>query len=243
MDTNYTNQGESDAPTQSADNFDAPMMPLGVSEFDATSPDDLAFAGEEKKKISSGTLLLIGVIVLAAAGLYSMRSLAIAMATSKGENPFDSIIASFFEEGINSGEAGSPAGASLVDDRTEQQVPLTDVYRNPFVSFLPPLETSVDTNQTTQQDDPEAVRERLRKQARTRFETAADGLRLVMVLGGSKPMANISGRIVHIGDEVYDEKAEFTFKVDDIDAGFVIISAEDKELDLRHQMVLRLSDD
>jgi len=240
-----------------------------LAEFDEHSQDLEAGAWEEnggefgqetpigaaprKRSISTGTLLIVLVIVMAAGGLWSMRSLAIALASApKTDKGLEATIESFLESlGTNEllatdsatrpglPDMSTEASDVLVEDRTEVQVPLEDVQKNPFILWLEPRE------ETSEPDAPETVDNSLilRQQKIDTFENAAAKLRVVMILGGSDPMANVSGRIVHRGDKIFDDKLGVEFKVTEIGNGVVILAGEDPGLDLYYEIPLHLIQD
>ena len=68
----------------------------------------------------------------------------------------------------------------------------------------------------------------------------ATKLRVLMVMGGTEPMANVSGRVVRVGDTIADERLSVEFTVLEIAQGLVVIRGARPDLDLVHDIALRL---
>jgi len=223
------------------------QMPLGTG-FDGEAPADAILDQTGKKKVSSSTLLLLLVVALAGVGLYSMRSLATAMAGGGADTGLEKTIESFLSSISGEGGSGQPgeltvedAGAVLLDDRIGRQVPLEDVQKNPFVPL--PLEQRADAIDVPVDDGSDAAQARIaqaREDAKKLFETEATKLRLLMVMGGAEPMANISGRVVRVGDLLADERLSVEFRIAEITQGLVVIRGERPDLGLTHDVALRL---
>jgi len=228
----------------------------GEGEFQPAGADELITASS-RKRVGSGTLILLLVVVLAAAGLFSMRSLARAMAGSIAgdknvEETIDSWISGWSDAENGGAEVILPdladdrqAGDVLLDDRTEKQVKLDNVQKNPFVNeFAKPV--TPDGAPATPADpvnDEEVRLAQARDEMRVTCEKAATKLRLVMLMGGSRPMANISGRVVHVGDTIFDDRLGVTFTVVAIEAGSVTLEVADESIGFEFQTVLSLNPD
>jgi hypothetical protein len=222
------------------------QMPLGAG-FDTESPGDVIIDQPEKKKLSSSTLLLLLVVALAGIGLYSMRSLATAKAGGSADKNLEETIESFLSSitgGSNGTQVGDlvvdDAGAVLLDDRIGRQVPLDEVQKNPFVP-LPMEQSSIAEAPIDDGSDAAQVRiAQARQAAIEEFNTEAAKLRVLMVMGGSEPMANVSGRVVRVGDTIADERLTVQFKVIEISQGLVVIRGERADLNVVHDIALRL---
>jgi hypothetical protein len=222
------------------------QMPLGTG-FDGEVPADAIIDQSGRKKVSSSTLLLLLVVVLAGIGLYSMRSLATAMAGGGADKGLEETIESFLTSMTGDGARGQgeltvdDAGAVLLDDRIGLQVPLEEVQKNPFVPL--PMEQSSTLVEAPIDDGSAGAQERIalaREEAKKLFEAEATKLRLLMVMGGTDPMANISGRVVRLGDTVADERLSVEFHVIEISQGLVVLRGERSDLALVHDIALRL---
>lgn len=222
------------------------QMPLGTG-FDGEGAADAILDQTGKKKLSSSTLLLLLVVVLAGVGLYSMRSIATAMAGGGADSGLEKTIESFLSSMADGGKGPNgeltvdDAGAVLLDDRIGRQVPLDDVQKNPFVPL--PMEQRPDAIDVPVDDGSDAAQVRIaqaKEEARKLFETEATKLRLLMVMGGSEPMANVSGRVVRVGDVLTDARLSVEFKVVEITQGLVVLRGERADLGFAHDIALRL---
>jgi len=227
-------------------------MPLGTGSFaDETALDPLAGA-QNRRKIGGGGLLIFAVVLIAVAGLFSMRKLTQVTAA----NPIDSDIEKTIEEFINSvrGEDEQPrepdALASVMnDDRvleilsesyTERQVKLQDVQKNPFIiDQLAPAFTPEVNETDTAGTDQQRWRQR-RDERRAQIEQTGRSLELKSIVDGSVPLAIVEGRIVRVGDTFTAGPSRITFRVDAISTGAVNLVAEAPELELAVTVTLTL---
>lgn len=205
------------------------------------------------KKMKGGFLLLMGVILVAVAGLFSMRKLAHVTAASGIDKEIEETIEDFLRSMARreSGgeEGGSTGGTSLnlealsviTQSYSERQIALNDVQRDPFIIDDLDNPDVVETPITGL--DPAELRERQRTKLRDQLTDAGKALRLKSIIGGSSPMALIDDDIVHIGDTVSDHEEEFVFRVSAISATSVDLVAEVSELDLVVTITLTLKRD
>lgn len=247
---NFTTFNAAGSRPESGSEPDERVMPLGVGGFESDGA-----AGESdalpSRRFGSGTILLIALVLLAAGGLYSMRSIARAVASSKsGDAGIEKTIESFLNsiagkdernaDRVLVGSAEAGAGDVLVDNRTDRQVPLDGVQKNPFV--LPvedkPATTSSAPKPPTDNAAAEAARlETARQDARVAFEKASAKLMVKMIM---RDMANVSGRVVRVGDIIADAKSDIEFTVVEITRDAVVIRGEKPEIGLTHDITLRL---
>ena len=225
-------------------------MPLGVgSSIDSTI--DLSAGGAPTRGIRSGTLLLGLVVIVAVVGLFSMRTLARLTAAATGSTEIEKTVNDFLNK--VSGAHGDSAGAArtlfasdqdtalrvLTDDRTDHQVPLTDVQKDPFV-----LSSGPSSEPAFSQGDTDAERNRkleaLRAERRDLVQKAVDKLRLKSVMLGAEPLANLSGRIVHLNESVPMEAEGIELVVTSIRSGSITLVNVDRELQLNVEVTLEL---
>lgn len=224
-------------------------MPLGTGNFaDETAIDPLAGA-QNRRKLGGGGLLIFAVVLIALAGLFSMRKLTQVTAAS----PIDSDIEKTIEEFINSvgGGTGQPQkpdgiGGVMNDDRvlailsesyTQRQVALRDVQKNPFIiDQLTPDPVDPSTIGSGYKD-----RQRQdRTERRAQIEQAGQSLHLKSVVDGAVPLAIVEGRIVRVGDTFTAGPSRITFRVDAISTSAVNLVAEAPEFDLAVTVTLTL---
>jgi hypothetical protein len=204
--------------------------PLGVSDLgEDAGLDPLANAGA-RKRFNGGSLILIGVIVLALGGLWAMRSLSRVSAGSSANRDIEATIDKFLknykpEEPKTGVSPDAGALAVLSDSYVDRQVPLNDVQRNPF--FLPS-----DFKLDPVIIDKGLPIERQREEKTKLIEKAAARLELKSVIMSDDPIASISGKIVHKGAELVVDPEKVVFRVTEITADSVTVVAEDEALEL-----------
>lgn len=237
-------------------NDDEPMVrPLGVGDFNEGDGASLG-SDEPKKRFRSSTILIVVVVVAAAAGLYSMRSLSRAAANAGGDASLEATIEGFLASisgtekktdddpfQVIKAEDEEKALAALTDDRTDRQVDLREVQKNPFVLFEE--KRSETTTDTPKDDGAEAKRReelaRLRKQFSDTCDRAAKNLRLMMVMRGSNPAANISGKVVYAGDTLKVERDNVQFTIESIDDYSVVLMVTDPATDFTYRATLTMN--
>jgi hypothetical protein len=207
--------------------------------------DPLANVGE-RKKLNTGSLVIVVVVLLAAAGLWSMRTFSRVSGGNTRSGEVEAKINKFLEawKGGSGSSGGSSGGSTaltssdtvlsvLSETYTHRQVPLTDVQRNPFIlpgdNSLTPMPT----------DDGSKALGKRQADRKAQIEKSASQLQLKSVIMGSTPLANISGKLVHQdGDLVADDKV--TFRVVSITADSVTLVVDDIPLDLSVAITLNL---
>lgn len=233
---------------------DEAPRPLGVGDFgeEQGGTFEALAADAPKKKLRSSTIILIAVVALAAGGLWSMRSLSRAAAGITGDKKLEATIEGFLSQ--LTGDASKPkenpfqviraedeekALTALTDDRTERQVALDEVKKNPFVLHTDPKPEVAPTTVEVKDDSAERLAA-ARKQATEKFDRAGTQLRVLMILAGRTPMANISGRVVQAGDRIPVERMGVEFTVVEVGTQSVTIRATDSDISFSHDIVLPL---
>lgn len=231
------------------------VRPLGVGDFSET--DSGAFASTEpKKRLRSSTIIIAVVVLAAVGGLYSMRSLSRAAAGAGGDASLEATIEGFLaslsgnekKNGENpfqviKAEDEEKALAALTDDRTDRQVDLREVQKNPFV-LLDQKREEATPEKPVQNDDEAKRREELARKRKMFSDTcdrASRNLRLMMVLRGSNPSANISGKVVYAGDTLTVERDGVTFTVESIDEYAVVLMVTDAETNFTYRATLTMN--
>lgn len=233
-----------------------PMVrPLGVGDFSDSESNGLG-SDEPKKRFRSSTILIAVVVFASAAGLYSMRTLSRAAANAGSDATLEATIEGFLASisgaekktddnpfQVIKAEDEEKALAALTDDRTDRQVDLKEVQKNPFVLFEE--KRSETAAETPRDDGAEAKRReelaRLRKQFSDTCDRAAKNLRLMMVMRGSNPAANISGKVVYAGDTLKVERDNVTFTIESIDDYSVVLVVTDPATDFTYRATLTMN--
>lgn len=234
------------------DGADENTMPIGIDGMDENEEFGAAdgfndMTGQGKRTLNGGALLLVIVVIIAVAGLFSMRTLTRASAADEAPTEVEQSIESFLsllqsskegDETENKFQIGADE-ATVLDILNEsyasRQVALTDVQRNPFIIF----EESAPKETSGKPRGPDPT-EQKRQDRRVLFEQAAGRLELRSVLMGAAPMATINQNIVQVGQSVMAEPENISFRVLEISNDGVVILAEDKELGVKYQTTLTI---
>lgn len=225
---------------------DEQTMPIGMGDLNEDPGlDPLANAGE-RKKFNTGSLVLVGVVVIALGGMWLMRALSQVSGMTTGNSDIELTIEKFLK-GLKSSHPASDSQhapllastdasvlAVLSESYTERQVPLDNVQRDPFIIFDDRPVISGDTVN---------VLSRIQAEKRGMIVRAAGQLQLKSVIMSATPLANVSGKIVRKGDEIVAEPEDIVFRVAGITSDSVMIVAEDASLDLTVPITLTLSRD
>ena len=233
---------ESDEITEVDDIETGSTMPLGVEGF-GSDGEDLTYGAGGSASAGKGWMVIVTVILLAAGGLFAMHRLAKVTAGTGGDATVDISIEKFLSQ--LSGKEGTASdlvkginqfSELLDDDYAKLQVPLEKVQFNPFV-------LNRDARPVATIDDSAGDAERrIRKQRdkrRAEIEDACHGLRLHSIIIGKVALANISGRIVRLGEPLSIDG--IAFKVTKISKDRVKLTAKDVKLDIVVPVVLKLN--
>lgn len=232
---------------------DETPMPIGVGGMDDDGfegGDMIGTTGEEQKRgVNSGAILLVAVVLIAIAGLFSMRTLTRASAATEAPSEIEQSIESFLSmlnssQSQQDGKGGQFALGSeevavldvLNESYASRQVALSDVQRNPFILFENGPEVA-DTPTRPTGPDPMIQK---RKDREALFAQAAGRFELRSVLMGNPALATIGNQIVQVGATVTAEPEDVRFQVIGIESDAVTIVAEDEELGVRHEAVLKI---
>ena len=214
---------------------------LGGEEWGVAMEMDPLTAEAPQKKRHTGALVLIVVVGLAMGSLFSMHTLTKVTAASGRNTDIERTIDGFLKSRTGGPRVDPNSGGTLLDQHkevvdvltrsyTEHQI--TQLHKNPFDTL-----SSAVVIESGGGDLAKAHR-------RDQMERAAGMLRLKSVIMGSRPLANINGRIVRLKQMIPVElsKAEGTIKlrVEKITSDSVTVVAEDPEIDLRVEKVIHL---
>jgi hypothetical protein len=212
-------------------------MPLGVGELgDDISLDPLAGTGT-RRKFNGGSLVLIGVIAMAFAGLFFMRTLSKVSAADGGKNSMEDKVKKFLETRPKAGSNDPTIVFDIGGSYTERQIPLDNLQRNPFIIF-DDVPLPENTGPVTDKNAAKRLADR-----RMQFQKAYDKLALKSIIMSSNPMASVSNKIVRRGDEISIDPEGVTFRVIEITADNVSLVAEDVEFNLIENYTLTLKRD
>lgn len=206
----------------------------GGEGLDASSVEqiDLVGTGASKKRVSDATVVLVGTLLVGAGILTGMRwlgtkssSLGVDQAIEKTVNEFLGRTNPASAQSRQNGAAEADAMLnSLTDDRTEGQVQLEYVKKNPFVLSL--IRPSREVTPDAPSIDLAAQREQARlAELRRTLERKALSMRLSSIMGQpGKRVAVLNNLVVQVGDVI-----DATYEVKDITAFEVVLVAEGME--------------
>lgn len=182
------------------------MNPDGSSAADMSASLIGVQAGKARRKVSSGTITIGLVVALAGGALVFMRHMGLGagIASAKDGGKLAEVEAPKIR-----GDYAAVL-ADLTTSRTTNQVPVEKLKKNPFRlinSAIAPAMSTVDGSA-----DASALRRQLEEAAKKRMAETAEWekkvtsaeqqLRLNSIIGGSNPLARISGQNVRVGDRI-----------------------------------------
>jgi len=205
--------------------------------FDSELSDEYGFAGEgrSRRRIGEATFVIVGSLLVAAATLYGMRWLGTKGGPAQTDVALEAKVNAFLESVLGSKKIVDDAKQMdldpdqimkrLADDRTEKQVPLGDVKKNPFLRSddSPGM---ADSGESEPVEDPIEVQRRRMAERYAELEEIAQGMD-ISAIGGRKGnrTAIIEGEVVQIGDEIGIDE-DTLFKVVGINSFDVILETE-----------------
>jgi hypothetical protein len=183
-----------------------------------------------RKRLSDTTVVLIGTVVLGGAILMGMRWIGTRASIFKVDATVEKTVNEFLTKlsgnqtltGLATGNAESDLVMSnLTVDRTESQVPLSMVKRNPFVLAIK-RKVKDDGSGMTPVDDAKAREEARLVQRRAELDRLVGRMRLSSIMGqrGNR-VAVLNNLVVQAGD-VIDE----VFEIAEINSFDILIRAE-----------------
>lgn len=210
-----------------------------------TGADDAINAGEDGKsssKFASGPLLIILVVLIAGAGLFSMRTLGRVSAAGDMNNDLEATIEAFLSGSASgSGNREETSVTELVERNKkvlsviekanlDRQFSALDLQRNPFIiESLRSIDPGEEPDPSSQAG---AILEQRRSQRKSELEDAIKKLSIKSILMGSQPLANINNKVLTEGDTV-DLKIEgAVFHITKIQNASVTVKGEDESLNV-----------
>lgn len=227
-------------------------MPLGVGNFDdAVSADPLASRTMQAKRLDTGTVLIVVVVLVAGGTLFGMRTLARMSAGAERQTDVDRTVDKFLQTlaGTATGPDGTPISLDLgetgevlgvlTEQYTDRQVPLEDVQRNPFQIF----EQTAAVEPIRSGESAEEAFARQQREFEAQVQRVAADFVLQSVMMSSNPLASIDGRIVRIGQVLSSPDGKHEFRVSAIRPESVRLMVENEALDLTVEIDVRVQRD
>jgi hypothetical protein len=221
---------------------------LGQEGYMPDAAHDPLAGGTVQKKKRSGVVVLIVVAGLAIGSLFSMHTLTKVTAGQGRNSETEKTIETFLQSVSGSGGTQTDSGESteslvqghkevvgvLRDDFTQHQV--KQLARDPFDVMSGALVVG---------DLSGADGDYVKAKRRDDIDRAAEGFNLKSVIMGSRPLANMNGRIVRLNQVIPVEGGRsvgvIKFRVVSISPESVTVVAEDPQLDMRVEKVIKLN--
>lgn len=198
----------------------------------------------------SGVMVVALMSIVAVVGLYSMRKIGSASASSGISREIEQLVASVLPSKPVGGADPAEIAANLqIDDaalfamldtefRSELQVPFADLGRDPFEPWRDPAAASGPAAPAVSVD----ARAQQGQMWNAEIDRVAEMLVVKSVIGGGTPsaMANINGRIVRPGDRFTVAEAEADFRVIEIERDGVVLRARHPRLGIERDAIARV---
>ena len=217
----FTSASEQDAAADDQETVKTlSMMSGGTDLADDAGPDLDLDGGDGRPRISQGTLLLITVLAIGAAGVLVMRQLQGDLSAVPLAREVEKVIDDWLRQAKGPAASGTQAPgapaaldallddtdemlASFVDDPEERQVPLEYVKKNPFMlPEDPPPAPAVPVAVATAPKPADEGRAR-DQQRRRLLEQEYGRLKLQAIMSSrTRPMAMVDGQVVGIGHRI-----------------------------------------
>lgn len=205
-------------------------------------------ASSVRRRISSGTLLMGLVVVVAGVSLWSMRAIDRAAASGpKVRKDLDVLFNDALAKGKSPSEAQTTSATILLsnaDPASEMKVPLKDLAKNPFVIWR---DTTEPPPETTPQGEPQTTpRIELIRAWEQQVDSAAAAIKVQSTMvsregDGSSGIANIGGHMMRPGDLFAVENSVIEFYIDRIDRNEVTVRAVNKELNHARVVIVKVN--
>jgi len=228
---------------------DAPLP--GSTDGSADGSMDGAFGaggfGSVKRRISSGSLLMGGVVVLSIGSLWSMRAIDRAAASGPlKSSEMDVFVDEALERGGRKVDPNTDATRLLepTEANADLRVPWKDLVKNPFLIWLDPTvpgTTDPKDPPTTPGDDLAARIAAWQKQV----DAAAAAIRLQSTIvntsgpKGATGIANINGHMLRLDDVFGVDGTDTEFKIQSIDRDEMTVVAYNAAL--KHERIVKVT--
>jgi hypothetical protein len=198
----------------------------------------------------SGVMVVALMAVVAVVGLYSMRNIGAASASSGISREIEQLVASVLpSKPIGTADSIEVPASVVVDDaalfamldtefRSTLQVPFAELGRDPFEPWRDPAAAAAPAGPAVSVD----ARTQQGQMWNAEIDRIAGMLVVKSVIGGGTPsaMANINGRILRPGDRFTVAEAEADFRVIEIERDGVVLRARHPRLGIEREATARV---
>lgn len=219
-----------------------PTMPLGVGNFEDEIASDPLAGADMGRQLNMGTLLIVVVVLVSVVGLFAMRNfseLTVGIGSDKTDGKIEEILnRPQLGEGLR---GGNVAVEVISADKVYEDLRLDweEVQKNPFILESDLVEAGGEPG-TTGGPDPVDQTERLREEKLNMLQAAGQQIQLQMVLMGARPLANINGRIVRVGETVTTTPHDIVFEVIHIETDMVRLVTEDETFEIVYEVEIEV---
>lgn len=230
----FTGAGFTGEPAQQGAQGFADDADLDGDDYDLSADPLMGEASE--KKSAKGMLIVFLVVGLAAGSLFAMHTLTKHSAAAGRNDDIDVTVEKFLNTMAGSTQPGTDGGApELLDSHQEIVEVLTNNYtenqveidRDPFALTSAGESGSIDPSLS-----------------RSSVQRAYDKLDLKSVIGGSRPLANVNGKIVRVNQVIpvrlSQSEGEIKFRVKQITRDSITVEAVEIELEQPFVKTLQL---
>lgn len=215
--------------------------------FDVTMDEGIAAAqnASVRRRVSTGTLIMGGVVAIAATSLWSMRAIDRAVAAGpRGNKDDESIIKDYFER-EKGPRASIDTDATRLLEPTEAagdvRVPLRELAKNPFVLWTPPASAAAQSPDGGPAPVPVDTRTERIAEWEQKVDQAAASIRVLSTMSGTGPVgatgiANINGHMMRIGDVFGIANSDVEFSIERVERDALTVRAYNAEL--RHERIV-----
>jgi hypothetical protein len=215
--------------------------------FDVTMDEGIAAAqnASVRRRLSTGTLIMGGVVAIAATSLWSMRAIDRAVAagpriSKENEKLVDDIL-----------KRGKGADLAIDTDATrllepadavgEVRVPLRELAKNPFVLWTPPASAAAPSADGGPAPVPVDTRAERIAEWEQKVDQAAGSIRVLSTMSGTGPVgatgiANVNGHMMRIGDVFGIANSDIEFSIERVERDALTVRAYNAEL--RHERIV-----
>lgn len=231
-----SNDSSDEAPNQSSGSFD------GSS--DGSMDGALAGASARvRRRISSGSLILAGVVLASGFSLWTMRAIDRAAASGPKTSPeIEEIVKKALDpQNALAASADKPeVFVNRTQPPTDLQVPAEEVQKNPFVVYQSP--TAAQPVAEKPKDEAPKVDHVAEWQSKVDAAAAAIRLQSTLSGGGEKGavgIANINGHMMRIGEIFGVEGSDIEFTLEAVERDAITVRAYNAEL--KHERLVTVN--
>lgn len=217
--------------------------------FDVTMDEGIAAAqnASVRRRISTGTLIMGGVVAIAVVSLWSMRAIDRAVAAGPSlskEN--EKLVKEMLERGKGADLPIDTDATRLLEPAEaagEARVPLREIAKNPFVLWAPPAAPSAPSADGGPAPAPVDTRAERIAAWEQKVDQAAGSIRVLSTMSGTGPVgatgiANVNGHMMRIGDVFGIANSDVEFSIERVERDALTVRAYN--VDLRHERIVTI---